>query len=148
MMVGDKEYQRSYTPITLSTQLDYFELLVKTYAQGHVSKQLDQLSLGTLVYFKGPKGQFKYTPNTYTVLNMIAGGTGITPMYQLIQTILLTLPHDTTQLHLIYANVSLEDILLKKELDELASTYAHQFKVFYVLNQVCNASLFSFPFFI
>lgn len=64
---------------------------------------------------------------------MIAGGTGITPMLQIIRAALKN-SLDRTKLSLIYANVSSEDILLKKELDELASQHSHRFKVYYVLN--------------
>ena len=64
---------------------------------------------------------------------MIAGGTGITPMLQIIRAALKS-PQDSTKLSLIYANVNYEDILLKKELDELADKYPSRFRVFYVLN--------------
>jgi cytochrome-b5 reductase len=64
---------------------------------------------------------------------MIAGGTGITPMLQIIRAALKN-PQDPTRLSLIYANVNYEDVLLKKELDELADKYPSRFKVFYVLN--------------
>jgi cytochrome-b5 reductase len=40
---------------------------------------------------------------------MIAGGTGITPMYQIIKSSVQD-PKDTTQLSLIYANVEEDDI--------------------------------------
>ena len=65
---------------------------------------------------------------------MIAGGTGITPMLQIIRAALKN-PRDKTKLNLVYANVNYEDILLKKELDELADKYSSRFKVFYVLNK-------------
>ena len=64
---------------------------------------------------------------------MIAGGTGITPMLQIIRASLKN-PSDKTQLSLIYANVNPEDILLKKELDELAAKHSDRFTVYYVLN--------------
>lgn len=64
---------------------------------------------------------------------MIAGGTGITPMLQIIRAILKN-PSDTTKLNLIYANVNPDDILLKDELDELAAKHPKRFTVFYVLN--------------
>jgi cytochrome-b5 reductase len=64
---------------------------------------------------------------------MIAGGTGITPMLQIIRAALKN-PQDPTRLRLIYANVNYEDVLLKKELDELADKYSSRFEVFYVLN--------------
>lgn len=64
---------------------------------------------------------------------MIAGGTGITPMLQIIRAALKN-PNDRTKISLIYANVNPEDILLRKELDDLASKHADRFSVFYVLN--------------
>jgi cytochrome-b5 reductase len=64
---------------------------------------------------------------------MIAGGTGITPMLQIIRAALKN-PLDRTELSLIYANVNSDDILLKKELDELAASHGNRFKVYYVLN--------------
>lgn len=64
---------------------------------------------------------------------MIAGGTGITPMYQIITHILYN-KQDPTRINLIYANVNKEDILLKLELDELAARNKDRFSVYYVLN--------------
>ena len=64
---------------------------------------------------------------------MIAGGTGITPMLQIIRAALKN-PDDRTKLSLIYANVNHEDILLKKELDELAERHKGRFTLYYVLN--------------
>jgi cytochrome-b5 reductase len=66
-------------------------------------------------------------------IGMIAGGTGITPMLQIIRAALKN-PLDVTQMSLIYANVNESDILLRKELDELAAAHPIRFKVYYVLN--------------
>ena len=82
---------------------------------------------------KGPKGQFKYHPALSREIGMIAGGTGITPMLQIVRAALKN-PLDRTKLSLVYANVNAEDILLKKELDELAAKHANRFRVYYVLN--------------
>lgn len=43
-------------------------------------------------------------------------------------------PLDRTKLTLIYANVNVEDILLRTELDELAEKHKDRFTVYYVLN--------------
>ena len=64
---------------------------------------------------------------------MIAGGTGITPMLQIIRAALNN-PQDSTKITLIYANVNFEDILLKKELDIMVAKNPLRFSVFYVLN--------------
>jgi cytochrome-b5 reductase len=91
------------------------------------------LKLGDKIRIKGPRGQFKYTPTLSREIGMIAGGTGITPMLQIIRAALKN-PADRTKLSLIYANVNLDDILLKEELDELAKNHGSRFKVYYVLN--------------
>lgn len=63
---------------------------------------------------------------------MIAGGSGITPMYQVANAILKN-RRDTTHVSLIYANVTEQDILLREELDAWARIYPN-FTVHYVLN--------------
>jgi len=52
----------------------------------------------------------------------IAGGSGLTPMLQVIKEIARN-PQDTTEVTFVFANQSLEDIILKKELDEIAATH-------------------------
>eukprot|EP00879_Flechtneria_rotunda_P026159 GHRR01027872.1.p1 GENE.GHRR01027872.1~~GHRR01027872.1.p1 ORF type:complete len:125 (-),score=34.75 GHRR01027872.1:457-831(-) len=64
---------------------------------------------------------------------MIAGGTGITPMYQVAAAILKD-PKDTTKLSLIFGNLTADDVLIKAELEQLASEHSDRFKVYYVLN--------------
>jgi NAD(P)H-flavin reductase len=46
---------------------------------------------------------------------LIAGGTGITPCYQIIKAAII----DNVRINLIYANSSIEDILLKEELEKI-----------------------------
>ncbi|KZT57070.1 ferredoxin reductase-like protein [Calocera cornea HHB12733] len=131
--IGGKVIVRSYTPTSSDDDLGHFDLMVKTYEQGAISKWLSLLTIGQKVRVKGPRGQFKYHMSLSREMGMIAGGTGITPMLQIIRAALKN-PLDLTKLSLIYANVNPEDILLKKELDELAQAHKHRFKVYYVLN--------------
>lgn len=105
----------------------------QAYEKGNISRFISLLKIGDKVRIKGPKGQFRYTPTLAREFGMIAGGTGITPMLQIVRAALKN-PLDRTKLSLIYANVNPEDILLKKELDELASKHSHRFRVYYVLN--------------
>lgn len=66
-------------------------------------------------------------------LGMLAGGTGITPMLQIIRAIVKN-PKDKTKVDLIYANVNVDDILLREELDSLAKEHPQQFNVLHFLN--------------
>ncbi|PIA53273.1 hypothetical protein AQUCO_00900094v1 [Aquilegia coerulea] len=129
-----EEVIKPYTPTTLDSDVGYFELVIKMYPQGRMSHFFRELRVGDYMSVKGPKGRFKYQPGEVKAFGMLAGGSGITPMFQVARAILEN-PKDKTNVHLIYANVTYEDILLKEELDSLASNYPGRFKVYYVLNQ-------------
>ncbi|CAE6425362.1 unnamed protein product [Rhizoctonia solani] len=131
--INGKDIMRSYTPTSSDDDRGHFDLLVKAYEKGNISRYLSLLKIGDKVRIKGPKGQFNYHPSLSRELGMIAGGTGITPMLQIIRAALKN-PLDLTKINLIYANVSKEDILLKAELDDLAARYPSRFSVYYVLN--------------
>ncbi|GLI80371.1 NADH-cytochrome b5 reductase [Penicillium ochrochloron] len=135
--IGSKEVVRSYTPISSDNEAGYFDLLVKAYPEGNISKHLTTLKVGQAMKVRGPKGAMVYTPNMCRHIGMIAGGTGITPMLQVIEAIIRNRPrnggNDTTKVDLIFANVNHEDILLKEKLDKLAKE-DEGFNVYYVLN--------------
>jgi len=130
--IDGKEIVRSYTPTSSDADLGHFNLLVKSYPTGNISKYLANLKIGQTIRARGPKGQFVYTPNMVRAFAMIAGGTGITPMLQIVRAITEN-PEDKTEIDLIFANVNKEDILLKEDLDELAEKHSN-FRVHYVLN--------------
>lgn len=64
---------------------------------------------------------------------LCSGGTGITPMYQVIDDILKN-DGDKTDIKLIYANKTPADILLKDKLDALAAEHPN-FEVHYVVEK-------------
>ncbi|KAJ3694197.1 hypothetical protein LUZ60_009677 [Juncus effusus] len=129
---GKKKYViRPYTPISDPDSKGYFDLLIKVYPEGKMSQHFASLKTGDTLEVKGPIEKLRYTPNMKKQIGMVAGGSGITPMFQVIKAVLKN-PDDITQVSLIYANVSPDDILLKNELDKLAS-YPN-FKVFYTVD--------------
>lgn len=134
---AEKEVVRSYTPISSDDNKGHFDLLIKSYPKGNVSAHMDKLEIGETMKVKGPKGAMVYTPNMCKHIGMIAGGTGITPMLQIIRAIIKGRPRnggsDATQVDLIFANVNADDILLKEDLDRLAKE-DEGFRVHYVLN--------------
>ena len=134
---AEKEVVRSYTPISSDDDKGFFDLMIKSYPQGNISAHMDTLQIGDTMKVKGPKGAMVYTPNMCRHLGMIAGGTGITPMLQIIRAIVKGRPRnggdDTTQVDMIFANVNPDDILLKDDLDRLARE-DEGFRVYYVLN--------------
>ncbi|EYU20883.1 hypothetical protein MIMGU_mgv1a011564mg [Erythranthe guttata] len=129
-----EEVVKPYTPTTLDSDVGYFELVIKMYPQGRMSHHFREMREGDYMAVKGPKGRFKYQPGQVRAFGMLAGGSGITPMFQVTRAILEN-PSDQTKVHLIYANVTIDDILLKDQLDNLAKNYPDRFKIYYVLNQ-------------
>nr|CAD1829049.1 unnamed protein product [Ananas comosus var. bracteatus] len=150
-----EEVIKPYTPTTLDSDVGYFELVIKMYPQGRMSHHFREMRVGDYLSVKGPKGRFKYQPGQVRAFGMLAGGfwdysdvsimcsnlkeydcngwesiKGLTVTRAILEN-----PEDQTKVHLIYANVTYDDILLKEELDALASNYPKQFKVSYVLNQ-------------
>lgn len=131
---ADKEIVRSYTPISSDEDLGYVDFMIKAYPQGNISAHMDKLQVGDTMKFRGPKGAMVYSPNMVKHIGMIAGGTGITPMLQIIEAIKRgRASGDKTKVDLIFANVNPEDILLKEDIDALAKQDP-DFKVYYVLN--------------
>lgn len=129
-----EEIVRSYTPISSDHQPGHFDLLIKSYPQGNISKFMAGLVVGQPIRVKGPKGAFVYEPNMVRHFGMIAGGTGITPMLQIIRAIIRgRASGDKTEVDLIFANVTEKDILLKDDLDALAAEDSN-IRVHYVLD--------------
>lgn len=104
---------------------------MKSYEKGVVSKKFASLREGQTVKFRGPVGKLNYIPNSAKEIGLIAGGSGITPILQVI-TAIITNRDDYTDIFLLYANERENDILLKLEIDEIAKKYPG-FKVHYTL---------------
>ena len=165
--VGGALVSRPYTPTSLLDQTGFFELVIKVYFAGvhpkfpdggKMSQYLEQLSIGDSVSVKGPRGKLTYRGRgelaitdslgrnervtRVSRLGMIAGGTGITPMYQIIQAIFRD-TSDTTQISLLFANQTEEDILIREELEFFSREYPDRFNLWYTLDRPNDAWGFS-----
>ncbi|CAM0879860.1 unnamed protein product [Alopecurus aequalis] len=119
---GRRKYViRPYTPISDPDSKGHFDLLIKVYPDGKMSQHFASLKPGDVLEVKGPIEKLRYSPNMKRQIGMVVRA-------------ILKNPDDNTQVSLIYANVSPDDILLKKELDRLASSYPN-FKVFYTVDK-------------
>lgn len=110
------------------------ELVIKVYRDGKLTSYLARLPLNATVEVAGPKGAMRYHRGLCRHLGMVAGGSGITPMYQVIRAVCEDERDDTT-ISLLYANRTEEDILLRAELDAFACRYPAKFRVHYVLDR-------------
>jgi len=141
---------RRYTPISSNYDVGCVKFVIKAYRPcerfprgGKMSQHLDSLKVGDTLEMRGPVGEFEYISEgkfliegqecNATRFNMIAGGTGITPVMQIAAEILRH-PGDTTQMSLIFACREENDLLLRGVLDEWARLFPEKFKVHYILS--------------
>jgi len=144
---------RPYTPVSSDDELGYFDLIIKVYEAGKMTQHLKNLPVGGSIDCRGPLGSITYesqglfrikrknnatgvvetVERPVTCVGMIAGGSGITPMLQIIRCVCHH-PRDNLQISLIYANVTEEDILLREELDSYTKKFPN-FKVYYSLDK-------------
>lgn len=141
---------RSYTPVSETSQRGYVDILVKVYFDtkerkgGRMTKVMDALPIGHTIDFKGPIGKFKYKGRGICDVNgaerkveklvMIAGGSGITPIYQIFRAVMQD-REDKTKCVVLDGNRLVEDILCKDELDQLAVGNEERCKLLYTLTQ-------------
>lgn len=144
---------RSYTPISEIDQKGEVDVLVKVYFDtkerkgGKMSQAIDALPIGHFADFKGPIGKFEYFGAGRCVVNgkaktvnsfvMISGGSGITPMYQVLRAIMQD-KQDRTRCVLLDGNRLVEDILCKDELDALAKDNVDKFQLYHTLTQASD----------
>ncbi|KAI8062258.1 hypothetical protein BC940DRAFT_309182 [Gongronella butleri] len=134
---------RPYTPVSHEEDAGYMDLMVKlneekaTDPANSASHALHNLKPGDTVRFFGKMISAKlpeYKANEMKQVGMVAGGSGITPMLQILRKALSD-PDDATQFHLLYCNRTEDDIILKESLDKLASAHPERFKVTYSLSR-------------
>jgi len=150
---------RPYTPVTSDEDKGHMDLVIKVYHAnvhpkfpdgGKMTQYLESLPIGDTIDVRGPsglleyiaRGEFAIKPDKKSPpkqvnakqVSMICGGTGITPMLQLIRAVFRD-PTDSTCLSLLYANQSEDDILLRKELEEVQAQNPDKFKLWYTVDR-------------
>ena len=126
---------RAYTPISdlKSSSMGQFEVLIKLYKNGKMSKYIQNMKQNDIVEWRGPCGNFTYMPNSYRHLLMLCAGTGIAPMYPIAKSITEN-DLDDTFVHLLFACRCFEDILLRNEMQQLSLYWNFSAEIF--LSQV------------
>ncbi|PWN93030.1 ferredoxin reductase-like protein [Acaromyces ingoldii] len=116
-----KDVVRPYTPVTSPDTKGHIDFLIKKYPNGAMTEYIHAMKPGDKLEIKGPFDKHQYKANEFEEVAMIAGGSGITPMWQLLQAIKGN-PQDKTKATLIYTNKTEADILLREKFDELAKS--------------------------
>ncbi|KAI0746771.1 hypothetical protein C8Q80DRAFT_795793 [Daedaleopsis nitida] len=152
----DQAVLRSYTPVrpVLPDEEDgTFDLLVKTYFPsvdadvmspgGTVTNYLDCMEEGEEIDIRGPSGGITYKGHgefdidgetfDFDKINVVSGGSGITPHWQLILAILSD-PTDDTRISLINSNKTKHDIWMRDALEKYAREHPDRFKLWNIVS--------------
>lgn len=141
---------RPYTPISETSQAGFMDVLVKIYFDtkeqkgGKMSQAMDALPIGHFIEFKGPIGKFQYLGDGRCTVNaaerhvdkflMICGGSGITPIFQVLRAVMQN-KQDSTQCMVLNGNRLVEDILCKADLDAYVRDNEEKCKLLYTLTK-------------
>jgi len=165
--IGGSLVVRPYTPTSSDEDQGHMDLVIKVYHAdvhpkfpegGKMTQHLEAMAIGDTIDVRGPGGLLQYEgrgsfavkedkkgePKTVQAkqVSMIAGGTGITPMLQLVRAVFRD-PSDTTCLSLLYANQTEDDILLRAELEEVAAEHPDRFKLWYTVDRPAEGWAYS-----
>lgn len=121
---GVEDVERSYTPVVADKEKGFFELIIKIYPDGNLTPRLDALNIGDHVLIRGPLGTIRFpevghlqrkigkriTDVHFKQVNLICGGTGITPILQTTRKILKD-ADPSIKTAIINGNISSDDML-------------------------------------
>lgn len=166
--INDEQVTKSYTPVSSDDDKGYVEFVIKIYFKGvhpkfpnggRMTQHLESLNIGDSINIRGPKGRLQYHGKGHFEIkenkdepavkkqvkrvSMIAGGTGVAPMLQLIRDVLKKSDADKTEIALLFANQSENDILLRAEIEEQAAKYPGQFKFWYTIDRASEGWKYS-----
>lgn len=133
--LNGEEVRRSYS-LCSSPKEDTLRIGVKRVKGGLVSNYInDHIQVGDEIEVLPPDGRFyaDVKPENYKTYYLFSAGSGITPIFSILKTVLQTEPHSFV--HLIYGNKSQESIIFKEELEQLQEQFPERFVVIHCLSK-------------
>lgn len=132
--IKGEELRRSYS-ICSSYYENELRVAIKKVKDGRVSTFIsDQLKSGDVIEVMTPMGNF-YTemdPSNQKTYVLFAGGSGITPMFSILKTVLKDEPK--SRIILFYGNNDESSIIFKKQFEQLAIANADRLNIVNILN--------------
>lgn len=125
---------RFYTPITPNGTKGHFDIIVRKYPNGRFTEHLFSMDVGEPLLFRCIQYKMRYRPNKWDHVGLIGGGTGLTPLLQVIRAAIGS-PDDRTKLSLLYAARSESKILLRGLLEDLREEAPDRFRLFLTVDK-------------
>lgn len=134
-IINQQEVRRSYSISSSPASNDPMQVTVKRVPGGLVSNYInDSMRNGDTVDVMPPFGSFclHTAPEARRTHYFFGAGSGITPLYSMITSVLYNEPHSVV--HLIYGNKSTDSILFENKLVTLTEIYGKRINVLHVLS--------------
>lgn len=137
--VQNETLYRTFSLSSVPSTTNSITLTIKRIKGGKVTSYLaENLQVGDTLEVSAPSGQFVVLPEPAHQKHyvMIAGGSGITPIYSMIGTILKFEPN--SKITLLYANKTSNSVIFKEKLEKWATDFPTQFEIQYFFSQEEN----------
>ena len=134
--IAGKKYLRSYSICTTPLLNEDIKTTIKRVKEGAVSNYLiDHLKEGDKILSRKPAGRFFRPPKDLKPKHSIlfAGGSGITPIFSIIKTLILADKQNTVTLF--YANRNENSIIYREELKNWAGKYSKRLNIIHILSR-------------
>jgi len=134
--INNKIENRSYSLSSSPWLHKFLRITVKKVEGGLVSNYIcNELKEGQKIKVDKPIGNFFVEPNKSQSKKyvLLAGGSGITPIYSIVISVLEKEPN--SKITLIYANRNLNSIIFKKELESLLSEHGDRISIYHLLDE-------------
>ncbi len=130
---------RTFSISSIPNTDNFLTLTIKRIKGGVVTNYLaEHLKAGDTIEVTAPSGQFYLNPEPAHQKHyvMIAGGSGITPIYSMIGTVLKFEPK--SKISLLYANRNFESIIFKEKFENWVSQFPAQLEIKHFLSEEEN----------
>ncbi|GME66140.1 Oxidoreductase FAD/NAD(P)-binding protein [Neofusicoccum parvum] len=125
---------RPYTPVSHAADAGHVDLLVKRYPGGAQSTHLHALAPGDSLAFVAALPGFAWTPNRFGRIACVAGGAGVTPVFQLVQGIVRDAA-DRTRVDVVVGVEAVGDAVMRGELEGLERGAGGRVRVVYAVGR-------------
>lgn len=133
--LNNEQIRRDYS-ICSSQNSGELKVGIKAVENGTFSQYaVTQLKAGDELEVSAPQGRFNLSPNADATKKYIAfaAGSGITPILSMIQSVLEEELH--SKFVLVYGNKNVNEVMFKKDIEQLKDTYNDRFFIHYTFSQ-------------
>jgi ring-1,2-phenylacetyl-CoA epoxidase subunit PaaE len=138
--INSEDVRRSYSICSSPLEEKELRVAIKKIKNGLVSGHInDNLKVGDVLEVMTPMGNFYTEMNLHNKKHYVlfAGGSGITPMFSILKTVIKAEPDST--ITLFYGNNDEYSVIFKKQIDALANSHPARIKVYHILNSTSES---------